>query len=391
MDFRERILTTMNHEEPDRVPVMSMLNEPSSAFLYRGKTSTGYFNLLKKPILKEIVRGMMNWDRVYNWQFTNIFKDILEVSTELGFDCTWLMYMLFKVKKEKPLPLGLAWYDAFGRKWEIAVDGVGNPEPFYIGGYCNTEEKWNDWVESKAHLIEKNIKFTTKFQKKLIEACGSKIYIFSFVAPGIWENSWQPIGFVEFVKFIYEKPKFIERVVEYQTDIYLKLLESVCQVSNEIVLLGDDLGQKTGPLMSPKLIDRFFGDSYRRIAELVHKKGKKLLFHSCGNIYKLLDQFIDYGFDGLVTLEPTASMELGKVREMVGHDLVLVGNLDVSYLLVRGSKKEVRDAVKKAIKDAAKGGGFILSPTHNHAAVDPTRLQWLVEAAHEFGTYPLQV
>ena len=102
-----------------------------------------------------------------------------------------------------------------------------------------------------------------------------------------------------------------------------------------------------------------------------------------------MDKLIDWGMDGLVTLEPTASMDLGKVRKIVGHDLVLVGNIDVSYILVRGSKKEVRNAVKKAIKDAAKGGGYILSPTHTHPTVDPVRLQWLVEAGLEFGKYPI--
>ena len=116
-----------------------------------------------------------------------------------------------------------------------------------------------------------------------------------------------------------------------------------------------------------------------------------MLFHSCGNLYELLDRFIDWGFDGLITLEPTADMELSKVRKMVGDKLVLVGNLDVSNLLVRGSKKEVEDAVKKAIKDAAPGGGYVLSPSHSHSEVDPDRLKWMIEAAHEFGQYPIDL
>ena len=118
-------------------------------------------------------------------------------------------------------------------------------------------------------------------------------------------------------------------------------------------------------------------------------KNKKVLFHSCGKLYELLDRFIDWGFDGLLTLEPTAGMELGAVRKKVGHKLVLVGNIDVSYLLVRGTKLEIEKAVKKAIEDAAKGGGFILSPAHSHADVDINRLKWMIEAAHNYGNYPI--
>jgi len=157
----------------------------------------------------------------------------------------------------------------------------------------------------------------------------------------------------------------------------------------EVVFAGDDLGQKTGPLMRPELVEQLYGESYRRIADYVHERNKKLIWHSCGNIYQLLDKFIEWGFDGIITMEPTAGMDLGKVREQVGHKLVLIGNLDVSYLMVRGTQQEIEDAVKKAIKAAAKGGGYILSTCHSHLYVDATRLKWMVDAAIKYGKYPV--
>jgi uroporphyrinogen decarboxylase len=160
--------------------------------------------------------------------------------------------------------------------------------------------------------------------------------------------------------------------------------------SGEVVLAGDDLGQKTGPLLRPELVEKLYGDSYRRVANAVHGQNKKLIFHSCGNIYPFLESFVDWGFDGILTLEPTAGMDLGKVREQVGHRLALVGNLDVSHLLVKGSRQEIEEAVRKAIRDAASGGGYILSASHSHPGVDATRLEWMVEAAHRHGEYPLR-
>jgi len=79
------------------------------------------------------------------------------------------------------------------------------------------------------------------------------------------------------------------------------------------------------------------------------------------------------------------------VREQVGHDLVLIGNLDVSRLLVNGTRAEVEEAVKRAIRDAARGGGYVLSAAHSHPFVDPERLRWMVEAAHEHGRYPIRL
>ncbi|MDD1778164.1 MAG: hypothetical protein LUQ65_08350 [Candidatus Helarchaeota archaeon] len=389
--FKERFLTAMNHEEPDRVPVMSLLCEPSNVTRYTGKDSTNYFNYLKKPVLREITKFLMNQSWIWNIDFLSLYKRLLKMAVELEFDANWMWYLIFKLKRDKSVPLGYIWYDVWGRRWDLRIDNFGNPEPYYVGGFCNTEEKWDAWVENHASLFDKFIQYAAKFHKSIAEEFRKEIYVLNFAAPGIFENSWQPIGFTEFVKYMYEKPKFIEKVVEFQTAHFLKQVDAICRAGNEIVLIGDDLGFKTGPLLNPDLIEKFLGQSYRKVAEFVHKKNKKLIFHSCGNLYKLLDKFIAWGFDGLLTLEPAASMELGKVRELVGHKLVLIGNLDVTHLLVKGSKKEVEDAVRKAIKDAAAGGGFILAPSHNHSDVDPVRLQWMVEAAHEFGKYPIHL
>lgn len=390
MEFRERILTTMDHEEPDRVPVMSLLNEPSNVFQFLEKASVPYFNYLKKPLLKDLTRVLMNRNWLWNRDFFNVYKKVVDVSIQLGFDATWLLYLIFKLRRNKEFPLGMAWYDPWGRIWEVQVDKHGNPEPYYSRGYGNTEDRWREWSQKQLNFMKKFPGFAEAFHRKINDACGNRIFVVGFAGPGIFENSWQPIGFTEFIKFIYEKPRFVEEVIEFHAKLFMELVKSVCKAGNEIILIGDDLGHKTGPFLSPTLIDQYFGEYYRQVVDYIHKQGKKVIFHSCGKIYKLLDQFIEYGIDGILTLEPTADMDLARVRTQVGHKLVLIGNLDVSYLLVRGSQKEIRDAVKKAIKDAAPGGGFILAPAHNHSEVDATRLQWMVEAAHKFGQYPLQ-
>jgi uroporphyrinogen decarboxylase len=259
----------------------------------------------------------------------------------------------------------------------------------YSRPLCTTEDRWEACVEERAPLFDALVNQVARFHLELAARYGDRIMPIGYAAPGIFENSWQPMGFVNFTRLVYEKPDFVRRVIAFHTEWYLKCIDAVMQSGVEVVIGGDDLAQKTGPLMRPELINKLYGESYRRVSELVHSRGKKLIWHSCGNIYKLLDKFIEWGFDGIVTMEPTAGVELGKVREMVGHRLVLIGNLDVSYLLVRGTREEIEDAVKRAIRDAAGGGGYILSASHSHPLVDGTRLGWMVEAAHQFGRYPL--
>jgi len=389
MDFKERILTAMNHEEPDRVPVMGLIMDPTTVNQINGKKPIDFVGMLKKPLLKHIIRYLMNtnwlWSKIYDGNFSGS----LEGAIKLGFDANWVIYQLMKLCKEPESTLGVAFHDIYGRVWELDADDNGNLMVNYSRGLLTTEEQWHDWVEENTPLFETSVKNATRFYQELTEQHGDRIFPFCYAAPGIFENSWQPIGFVNFTKFIYQKPEFVKKVIDFQTDLFIRHLDAAMKPGLEVVFAGDDLGQKTGPLMRPELVEKLYGDSYRRVAERVHAQNKKLIWHSCGNIYQLLDKFVEWGFDGIITMEPTAGMDLGKVREQVGHKLVLIGNLDVSYLMVKGTQQEIEDAVKKAIKDAAKGGGYILSASHSHPYVDVTRLKWMVEAAHKYGKYPM--
>jgi uroporphyrinogen-III decarboxylase len=391
MDFKQRFLTAMNHEEPDRVPVMGLIMDPATVNEILHKKAVDFPGMLRKPVLRGAIRRLLNTRWFWNRMYYDNFSGALEGAIELGFDANWTIYAHMQLEPDPETSLGMVWHDVFGRVWEMGSDDKNNMSVNYTRALCPTEADWEAWVGRKAPLFDRVIANATRFHERLVREYGDRILPIGYAAPGIFENSWQAIGFVNFTKLAYEKREFISRVVEFQTDFYLRYLEGVMKSGVEVVLGGDDLGHKTGPLMRPELIDELYGDSYRRVTDLVHRNGRKFVFHSCGQIYKFLYHFVDWGFDGIITMEPTAGMELAKVREQVGHKLVLIGNLDVSHLLVRGTREEVDDAVKKAIRDAARGGGYILSAAHSHPFVDPERLRWMVEAAHQHGRYPIAV
>lgn len=389
MDFKQRFLAAMHHEEPDRVPVMGLILDPATANQALGKTPRDVVAQLRTPVVRHLVKGLMNNRRFWNRGYHRTAADILDAAIRIGFDANWVIYYAMQLHPDAASPLGLAFHDVWGRLWDLGTDGRGNLTPTYSRPLCETEAQWERWVERKRPLFERIIDDAARFHARLASAYSDRILCIAYAAPGIFENSWQPMGFVTFTRLVYEKPDFVKRMIAFHTDFYLRYLEGIMRSCPDVVLGGDDLGQKTGPLMRPDLIERLYGESYRRVAALVHRHKKKLLWHSCGNIYLFLDKFIDWGFDGLVTLEPTAGMDLAKVRAAVGRRLVLVGNLDVSHLLVQGSREEIDGAVREAIRAAGRGGGYILSAAHSHPFVDPKRLRWMVEAAHRWGTYPL--
>lgn len=389
MDFRERIITALNNEEPDRVPVMGLIIDQSTSNKILGKPPPDIASILNNPELKSEITNIVN--SAWNEILYDTFSDALEAAVKLGFDAHWTIYISMQAIEALESKPGLACHEIWGRAWDICADEHGNMVMNYTHGLCTTEEEWEAWVEAKKPLYDVLMKNVADHHKKLVDNYSDRILPIGYTSMGIFENTWQSMGFVNFVRYVYQKPEFVRKAIAFNTKLYLRYLDAIMESGVEVVMGGDDLGHKTGPLLSPDLIEQLFGDSYRQVSELVHRRNKKLIWHSCGNIYAFLDRFVEWGFDVLLTLEPTAGMDLGKVREQVGHKLALIGNMDVSYLLVGGTREEVEEAVKKAIKDAAKGGGFILCQTHSHSSVDPTRLEWMIEAAHKYGKYPIRV
>jgi hypothetical protein len=165
-----------------------------------------------------------------------------------------------KLCKEPESRLGVAFHDIYGRVWELDADDAGNLMVNYSRGLLTTEEQWYNWIEENTPLFETSVKNATMFYRKLTEQHGDRIFPFCYAAPGIFENSWQPIGFVNFTKFIYQKPEFVRKVIDFQTDLFIRHLDAAMKPGLEVVVAGDDLGQKTGPLMRPELIEKLYGE-----------------------------------------------------------------------------------------------------------------------------------
>jgi len=90
-------------------------------------------------------------------------------------------------------------------------------------------------------------------------------------------------------------------------------------------------------------------------------------------------------------LEPTANVELSKVKELIGDRLCLLGNMDITHILVDATKEEVYEAVRSSIAAAGRDGGYIIAPTNSHPDISLDRLRWMLEAVEEYGDYPLSV
>jgi uroporphyrinogen decarboxylase len=206
---------------------------------------------------------------------------------------------------------------------------------------------------------------------------------------GLWENTTQVMGLPAFAVALRRDPDFVRRMIRYYERLYLAAVHAAADAGLPAFVYSDDMGHKTGPQIAPRVLDDFFGPSLRRVSDQAHERGMRIIIHSCGNVYQLLDLFAEWGFDGVHSLEPTAGMDLAEVKRRVGDRMCVFGNLDIAHVLSHGTRDEVRAAVQQALRAAALDGGFIMAMTNSHNAVRVENTRWMIEDTHRYGTYPL--
>ena len=383
----ERVLAALEGREPDRVPTMDLISETASLNQVLGKRTFPMGRLFENPATRKALdrlSPLLNKLRVIDSGLDQFAYDHAAASVKLGLDSAWIIYMPVWRFQE-----AMVWEDCFGRLYRVALDGKGNLDtPMYVGGLITSPDAWEAWDKRAIlRMPERANRVFSGIQGEF----GDKLFVLAALGNGIFENTWQPLGFDRFTIAVRRERDLVERMIRFCGDFCCFAIEAVADAGVPAYLYGDDFAYRSGPMLSPRMLDELYGDALRRVTETAHAQGMKIVVHSCGNTYQLLDWFADCGFDGVHALEPTAGMELKRVKEMVGDRMCLVGNIDVSHVLVDGSREEVFAAVRQAIQDAAPGGGFILAPTHSHQKVSVENLRWMLEAAEEYGRYPLAV
>jgi uroporphyrinogen decarboxylase len=112
-----------------------------------------------------------------------------------------------------------------------------------------------------------------------------------------------------------------------------------------------------------------------------------------GNIKPIADEvLLETGIDGYHSIEPTAGMDIGEIKFKYGDKITLLGNVDAAGVLVFGTPDEVKKATKEVVKIAAPGGGFVLATSNCfHGQIPLDNLYAMLEAAREYGNYPINL
>ncbi len=339
MKPRERILSALNLEEPDRVPYCEATIDPVVAAklldLEPPKELPEIATFRRSVDEEKALSGFLHRDNISYRLTAPIFAEKLK-----GKDGR-IFYGKGLIRSEKDLEL------------------LDFPDPYNDSLYIEAEE-----------YASKKGEFALIFSTRL----------------GI-SPTYLSMGMEEFSYALYDNPKLVEKVMDAYCEWAAAVVERICQLDFDIIWSSDDLAWRAAPLFSPK----FFHDvAVPKMRKVVEKITGVWVHHSDGNILPLLDDLIDLGVKGIHPIERGA-MDINDVKKRYGDKVCLLGNIDVNTLSI-GTPEQVEEEVKKRIKEIAPGGGYIVSSGNSITSYcKPENVIAMAKAIQKYGKYPIGI
>ena len=155
----------------------------------------------------------------------------------------------------------------------------------------------------------------------------------------------------------------LRKLVEMVHDFYIREITLWCKSNVDAVFLMDDWGSNNSLLISPEMWREMFKPLYRDYCDLIHSNDKFVFFHTDGFIEPIFSDFIELGVDAINSQLFTMNIE--RLGEKYGGKITFWGEIDRQHVLPFGSRREVRDAVKRV------GNAF-----HNNAGGIIAQCEW---------------
>ncbi|MHC4621343.1 MAG: uroporphyrinogen decarboxylase family protein [Planctomycetota bacterium] len=183
--------------------------------------------------------------------------------------------------------------------------------------------------------------------------------------------------------------KVIRRIGDFYVACTKAQIEAADGLLDGMVIWGDVAYTKS-LFFSPDYWREYFKPCVKAMIELCHEHSLPVIYHGCGNVGSILEDFIEMGLDSLNPLEAKAGLDVVELRRRLGHRLGFCGNMDV-ITWADATKDQLKKVVLTKL-NAAKGGGFIFQSDHSVPSdISGENYDYVVKLVREYGKYPLDL
>jgi len=178
----------------------------------------------------------------------------------------------------------------------------------------------------------------------------------------LYERAWTMRGLQPFYTDFYDNPRFVHELLNTIAEYNIAQVNEATKYEIDAVYFGDDWGQQHGLLMGRKLWKEFIQPALERMYGAVHRAGKQVFIHSCGDVDELFDTLIEIGVDCFNPFQPEV-MDVFSLLDTYRGRLTFHGGLSTQRTLPYGTVADVQRETK-ALLEAGSQGNYIFSPAH---------------------------
>ncbi|GMV34540.1 MAG: hypothetical protein DCC59_02650 [Chloroflexi bacterium] len=378
---RERVQATINHEVPDRVPLVI------------GASNATGINMVAYRRLKKLL-GVESPDR-YIYDFPELGASLVdeEVLQRLRADVrgVWDREPQHILEKNAAREPGSMYYNSWGSGVVKAAEDSWFPHYHPLSETHSIEDlekyPWPDMNDPTrvAHVRAAAQKLHAENQYAIM---GTPWLAFPV------ERAYEMQRMDRFYYNLGRHPDFAVALLQKTNEMCKTLMGHFldeCGDVIDIIKVGDDLGMKTSLMLSPKMYRKLVKPIHADYLSFIKSRTKaKVFFHTDGDVWDLLPDFIEMGIDILNPIQSSAGKmsQLEELKKQYGKQLIFCGAIDTSNTLPFGTPDDVRAEVKRNIGILGEGGGYMVAAVHTVMADVPAEnILAMADAVEEFGWY----
>jgi uroporphyrinogen decarboxylase len=403
MTHRERVLTTIAHQEPDRVPIDLGGSLVTGVNVVAYRQLKQYLGLNSQPVrVADIILQLGEMEEPTRRRF--------------GVDVAGLPLL-------KPIP-GVRnvhwkpWTLPDGSPALISADfepEVTEKGDLLIHAADGSISQWMPagtyhFVPHDAPLANASLEDVAQFEPRRLSdeeldflhhaarrlRQETEYAIFGWFGGSLFEGAQFARGWVKFMMDLRRAPALAAALVDRLAQASLADLERYLDAVGEfvdVVGFGDDFGVQSGLQIGPDDYRQYFLRHHQRLYGLVHARTRAHVFlHSCGSVYDLLPDLIEAGIDILNPVQTSAArMEPERLKREFGDRLTFWGGGCCPHQTLPWSTPEGVEAdVRERLRILAPGGGYVFAPVHDiQPDASPQNIAAMYDAALKWGRYPI--
>jgi len=355
---KERIRAALNFREPDRVPVIVGVSNAT------GIKMDAYRRL--KVLLKIEAEDRY----LYDWPELGTALPDEEVLGRLNCDVRgiWDRFPEAVYQRNKNRAAHTNYIDDWGSgAKEIA------PGDWFPGIHPLAEATTIQELEAYTGWPDMDDPYRVSHVKKAASEIKNNSNYSVMATPWLlfpFERAFAMQGLDKFLLNMAMVPEFAQALLQKHLELCKTLMGHFLEALGDnvdIIKIGDDLGTNKSLLISPTMYRNMLKPIHAELIAFIKERTKaKVFFHSDGDIFNLIEDFIEIGVDILNPIQTSAGKmsDLSMLKEKYGDRIVFCGGIDTQNILPFGTPADVKKEVRRVSKILGEGGGYILASVH---------------------------